>query len=318
MAEKDIVSKDVLQLLAADIANILLHLDVDRNSVELLQTEQQRIEVRRADMVARMRKRESGESFILHVEIQNANDPTMSVRMLRYASDILMAYPDEPIYQYLVYIGKHRLSMSNSLVLPDFTYQYRTLDMHTVDCGLLIAQDTPEALILAILCDFKQRPTQDVVNYIVTRLKQLSGDDEQRFRNYYEMLETLADNRDLHAQLLEAKNMLTQVDYKRFSTYQWGLADGITEGMAKIRTELEPLLSEKEALLKAKDEALTEKEVALAEEQKKVQEEKKRVHNAVKHLIALNALSYPAIADMFKLSLEEVEAIAQESTPIQH
>ncbi|MBK8452944.1 MAG: hypothetical protein WAQ53_04750 [Thiofilum sp.] len=297
MAEKDIVSKDVLQLLAADIANILLHLDVDRNSVELLQTEQQRIEVRRADMVARMKKRESGESFILHVEIQNANDSTMSVRMLRYASDILMAYPDEPIYQYLVYIGKQRLTMPNTLVLPQFTYHYATLDMHTVDCGVLIAQDTPEALILAILCDFKQRPAQEVVNYIVTRLKQLSGEDEQRFRNYYEMLETLADNRDLHAQLLEAKNMLTQVDYKRFSTYQWGLEDGINEGITKTRSELEPLLNEK-------DEAL--------------RQEKQRIHNAVKQLIALNAMSYQAIADLFKLTLEEVEKIAQDIEPTQH
>lgn len=95
MAEKDIISKDVLQYLAADIANILLHLDVDKNSVELLQTEQQRIEARRADMVARMRKRVSGESFILHVEIQNANDSTMPVRMLRYVSDILMSHPTD-------------------------------------------------------------------------------------------------------------------------------------------------------------------------------------------------------------------------------
>ena len=143
MAEKDIVSKDVLQHLAADIANILLHLDVEHDSVELLQTEQQRIEVRRADMVARMRKRETGEQFILHVEIQNANDATMPVRMLRYVSDILLLHSHEPIYQYLVYIGKARLSMPSELALPDFHYRYRVLDMHTVDCSLLLAQDTP-------------------------------------------------------------------------------------------------------------------------------------------------------------------------------
>ncbi|WP_020558978.1 hypothetical protein [Thiofilum flexile] len=136
MAEKDIISKDVLQHLAADIANILLHLDVEYDSVELLQTEQQRIEVRRADMVARMRKRQTGEQFILHVEIQNANDATMPVRMLRYVSDILLLHPNEPIYQYLVYIGKARLSMPNELLLPDFHYRYRVLDMHTVDCSL--------------------------------------------------------------------------------------------------------------------------------------------------------------------------------------
>lgn len=304
MAEKDIVSKDVLQFLAADIANILLHLDVDKNSVELLQTEQQRVESRRADMVARMRKRESGEHFILHVEIQNANDATMPIRMLRYLSDILMMYAEEPIYQYLVYIGKHRLSMPNHLPLVGFTYQYQILDMHTVDCSLLLAQDTPEALVLAILCDFKERPTQQVVNYIVTRLRELTGDNEQAFRNYYEMLETLGDNRDLQANLDEAIKMLTQVDITRFSTYRWGLEAGIKqgfdEGVARARTELEPLLSEKELALK------------------KEAEDKQRLLEGVKQLIALNTMSHQAIADLFKLSLEEVEQIANQSTPTQH
>ncbi|MEZ5447479.1 MAG: hypothetical protein R3E89_00030 [Thiolinea sp.] len=233
MAAKDIISKDVLQHLAADIANILLHLDVDQDSVELLQTEQQRVEVRRADMVARMRRRESGEQFILHVEIQNANDTGMPVRMLRYLSDILLLHPGEPVYQYLVYIGKARLNMAHELALPDFSYRYRVLDMHTVDCSLLLAQDTPEALVLAILCDFKERPTQDVVNYIVQRLKELTGENEARFRNYYEMLETLADNRDLQTNLDEAKNMLTQVDVTRFSTYRWGMQAGLEQGLEK-------------------------------------------------------------------------------------
>ncbi len=111
MAEKDIVSKEVLQHLAADIANILLELDVEHDSVELLQTEQQRVESRRADMVARMKKRQTGEKLILHVEIQNANDNTMPVRMLRYLSDILLQYPEEMVYQYVVYIGKRPVSM---------------------------------------------------------------------------------------------------------------------------------------------------------------------------------------------------------------
>ncbi|MBK8452283.1 MAG: hypothetical protein WAQ53_05010 [Thiofilum sp.] len=313
MAEKDLISKDVLQFLAADIANILLHLDVDKNSVELLPTEQQRIESRRADMVARMRKCESGERFILHVEIQNANDSSMPIRMLRYLSDILMMYPDEPIYQYLVYIGKQRLTMPSTLPLVRFTYDYQVLDMHTVDCSLLLAQDTPEALVLAILCDFKERPTQQVVNYIVRRLRELTGDDEQSFRNYYEMLETLGDNRDLQAHLVEAKTMLTQVDITRFSTYVWGKEDGIKQGLeqgleqgfdqglqkgiTQARSELEPLL--------------TEKELAL-------QKEQQRIHQAVKQLLALNAMSYQAIADLFQLTLEQVEAIAQETKPTQH
>lgn len=74
--------------------------------------------------------------------------------------------------------------------------------------------------------------------------------------------------------------------------------------MAKARTELESLLS-------AKDEAIKL-------EQQKLQQEKQRVHNAVKQLIALNAMSYQAIADLFKLSIEEVELIAQDIQQTTH
>lgn len=75
--------------------------------------------------------------------------------------------------------------------------------MHTVDCSLLLTQDTPDALVLAILCDFRGRPEQEMVNYIVLRLRELMGEDEKGFRNYFEMLETLAENRDLQPQLEE-------------------------------------------------------------------------------------------------------------------
>ena len=290
MAEKDIVSKEVLQHLAADIANILLALDIEQDSVELLQTEQQRVESRRADMVARMRKRQTGEKLILHVEIQNANDNTMPIRMLRYLSDILLQYPDEQVYQYVVYIGKRNLSMPNQLVQPAFSYQYYLLDMHDIDCSLLLMQDTPEALVIAILCDFKERPTQDVVNYIVTRLHELTGDDEQRFRNYYQMLETLAENRDLQTNLAEAKDMLTQVDVTHFSTYRWGLEAGIKQ--------MQALLDEKEK----------EKTIAL-----------QRLQQGVRQLLLTNTMSHQQIADLFQLSLSEVEAIAaQPATDNQH
>ena len=283
MAEKDIVSKEVLQHLAADIANILLELDVEHDSVELLQTEQQRVESRRADMVARMKKRQTGEKLILHVEIQNANDNTMPVRMLRYLSDILLQYPEEMVYQYVVYIGKRPMSMPNQLVLPAFSYQYYLLDMHTIDCRLLLMKDTPEALVIAILCDFKERPTQDMVNYIVTRLHELTGDDEQRFRNYYQMLETLAENRDLQTNLAEAKDMLTQVDVTRFSTYRWGLEAGIKQ--------MEALVEEKEAARQAT---------------------LKQLYQGVRQLLLMNTLTYQQIADVFQLSLAEVEAIARQ------
>ncbi|WGZ96413.1 MAG: hypothetical protein QJT81_10785 [Candidatus Thiothrix putei] len=231
MGNKDIISKSVLGHLAADIANLLLNLNVDAQDVELLDTEQQRVEQRRADLVARMRSKADDTPFILHIEIQNQNDTAMPLRMLRYFTDIQLAHPQESVHQHLIYIGKERLTMPDHFQARAFTYRYELLDMHTVDCSLLLTQDTPDALILAILCDFKGRPEQEMVNYIVLRLRELMGEDESGFRHYFEMLETLAENRDLQPYLEEAEKMLTEVDVTKFASYRWGVRAGLEQGI---------------------------------------------------------------------------------------
>nr|VFJ67213.1 MAG: hypothetical protein BECKDK2373C_GA0170839_11623 [Candidatus Kentron sp. DK] len=126
------------------------------------------------------------------MEIRNDNDPTMPVRMMRYMTDILLAHPGLPIRQYLIYIGAEPLTMPNGLNAPDFHYRYGLLDMHTMDCRQLLEMDNPDALVLAILCDFGEHDPQAVVNHIYTRLQALLGDNPKRFREYMELYAKVA------------------------------------------------------------------------------------------------------------------------------
>ncbi|MBT8419885.1 MAG: hypothetical protein KJO08_03390, partial [Gammaproteobacteria bacterium] len=222
MADKDIVGKETIRRLAVDLATYLLELPIDPDSLEVLATEHQRIEDRRADMVVKLRDRE-GESFLLHIEIQNNNDKTMPVRMLRYRTDIALAHPGLPLRQYLIYIGQEPLTTPDGINEPDLRYRHGLLDMRTVDCRYLLEKDTPDALVLAILCNFDDRDPQAVVNHIYTRLKSLLGDNSKRFREYVEMLHVLSVNRDLGAQIREAEKMLTQIDITRLPHYQLGM-----------------------------------------------------------------------------------------------
>ncbi len=48
--------------------------------------------------------------------------------------------------------------------------------MRSVDCMGLLAEDNPDALVLAVLCDFGEREPQSVVNGIFLRLRELVGD----------------------------------------------------------------------------------------------------------------------------------------------
>jgi len=55
--------------------------------------------------------------------------------------------------------------------------------MHTIDCEKFLKMDTPDALVLAILCDFKGRDEKDVVVYIITRLRELTQDDNHHLNS---------------------------------------------------------------------------------------------------------------------------------------
>ncbi len=237
MGKKDIIGKDILRQITVDFANLLLGLDIDPDHLELLETEEQRIEDRRADFLARVRQRASGESFLLHIELQNDNQPKMPLRMLRYYTDIQLQWPKEPVRQYLVYTGKRPLAMSDHIDHPDWRYCYTLFDIRNVDCQTLIDQGTPDALVMAILCDFKDKPAQQVVNHIVLKLKERTGEDEKGFRRYFDMLEVLSTNRDLKAELKEAETMLKEIDRTQLPSYELGLEDGIEKGRQEGRQE---------------------------------------------------------------------------------
>jgi predicted transposase/invertase (TIGR01784 family) len=229
MADKDIISKEILKSLALDMAKVLFKLQV--TSTEIIETEHQRVEERRADLIAKVK--EKGEESIIHVEIQNNNQKRMPWRMLRYLTDIKDSYPEMEIRQYLIYIGKDMLTMPNGIQQKRLSYSYEIVDMHDVDCQSLIEQDTPDALALAILCDFKDKPERDIVRLLLKRLHKLVAGNETQFRKYLYMMEVLSTNRNLKQIIKEEEKMLSQVKYSELPSYEIGWECGMEKGMQK-------------------------------------------------------------------------------------
>lgn len=238
MAHKDIVSKKIIRRLALDIATRLLGLAVDPDFLELIETEYRRIEDRRADLVVLLRAAETGEAFIMHIEVQNDNRADMPLRMLRYRVDIEFARPGVSVRQHLIYIGSRPLTMADGIDRPDLRYRYNLLDMRDIDCRQLLAQDDPDSLVLAILCDFGGREPQAVVNHIYTRLEAMLGDKPKQLREYLDMIEILAGNRDLKDELKEAQAMLTRYDRTKLPSYELGMEAGMEKGIEKGEARL--------------------------------------------------------------------------------
>lgn len=259
MGHKDIISKTLIKQIAVDFGNILFKLNITADHLTLLETEQQRIEERRADFIARVKDPNSSDSYILHIEIQNNNHPQMPLRMLRYYTDIALNWKNEPIRQYLIYIGKKPLRMKARIDEDeaDWHYQYPMFDMRDLDYQQLLEKDTPDALVLAILCDFKGHPAQEIINTILIRLKQLLIDDDKGFRSYLNRLEVLSENRDLKESIKEAEQMLNDIDVTRLPSYELGMEKG--EAIGEVRGDQKrQLLIAKNMLGKLSDKDILE------------------------------------------------------------
>jgi len=54
--------------------------------------------------------------------------------------------------------------------------------MRQVDCAHLIDQNNPDALVLAVLCDVRNRAPRSTIHHIFHRLQDLLGDNPKRFK----------------------------------------------------------------------------------------------------------------------------------------
>ena len=218
MGHKDIISRQIFKRIFIDVATYIFKLKLE--SVELIETEQQRIEDRRADLTAKVIDNK-GRAFILHIEIQNQNQKIMPDRMLRYLSDLRLSHPNEEIYQYLLYIGKEPLTIPSGIKTEHLNYQYNIIDMHEIDYQFFIRQNSADALVLAILCDFKETEARVVINEVLTKLMAITKDDHKMLREYVSMLEILASNRDINIDIQQEFEML-EVEIEKLPSFLIG------------------------------------------------------------------------------------------------
>ena len=221
--KKDIVSKDILKSLAFEISKYLLKLDINEDEIEIIDKEFTRVEKRESDIIFKYK------NDVIHIEIQNNNHKEMHLRMLRYYSDILFEYEDANIFQYLLYIGKNRLNMKNEIKKNNLDFKYNVIDAKDIDCNYLLNLNKPEAIVLAILCDFKDNDKQKIVNEILIKLKELS-EDENDFRKYFSMVELFSKNRNLEKFVEKGEEML-KYNIEEMPSYNLGLKQGINKGI---------------------------------------------------------------------------------------
>jgi hypothetical protein len=110
---------------------------------------------------------ETGDGQLIHLELQSGNDSTMPLRMAEYCLGVFRLCGRFP-QQVLLYVGEARMRMPAELCGGGLSFEYRAVDIRSLDGERLLESDEVGDNIIAILAHL--RDDKEAVRRIVTRL----------------------------------------------------------------------------------------------------------------------------------------------------
>jgi hypothetical protein len=122
------------------------------------------------------------------------------------------------------------MTMKDNLKMKDFDFKYNLIHLHQISYKKFIESDSPEAVILSILCDFENTPAEKIVEQILNRLRYIDKSETEHLQ-HIRQLDMLSVLRDLQETVLKfEKNIPITLDIKKDLRYKEGKVEGIVEG----------------------------------------------------------------------------------------
>jgi hypothetical protein len=128
--------------------------------VEELDKESIHFQSRVADLVWRL-----ANGYILHIEIQSVNDLLMPLRMAEYTTPIVRRYGPKVI-QLVIYVGAATLTMPTRLEVASHVFEYRLLDIRTLNAKDLLESGNLADSLLSLLTANGNEAVGEVIHRI--------------------------------------------------------------------------------------------------------------------------------------------------------
>ncbi len=217
--------KLIKECLTESLSGILTHaLHINAQTTVLLDSKLQATEEREADFLVHVN--DNAHKFLLHLEFQSTNDPTMAFRMLRYWLFIMQQHStlSQDIRQYVIYIGKAPLTMQGALVYEHLQYTYTLIDIRSVPATPFLNSENPVEIIFAVLCAYQDKNL--LIDKILQRLKDTVV-EELRLSKYIRQLTILAQLRNIQDVVHQKINNMDRIfDINKDPIYKQGIEEG--------------------------------------------------------------------------------------------
>jgi hypothetical protein len=114
----------------------------------------QRTIERLPDFLIKVKVPNTDEIFLLHLEIQKADNSEMLYRMYEYYALLLRKFKLN-IIQIVIYIGEGESKMNNILEIGENRFSYQLFNIQSISYRTFLESDKPEELLLAILANLE-------------------------------------------------------------------------------------------------------------------------------------------------------------------
>jgi hypothetical protein len=225
---------------------------------------------KKPDFLKKIKAEKPEDESILQIEIQTSDPKSMIKRMLIYYGFLYHDY-GIPVKQYVLYIGKKRgAKMPTSIKHENLDFQFNLVNISDLDHNDFLYSNRPEDVVIAILCDFKEKSAERIIETILMRLKLLSVDD-LALGKYLKQLEILSNLRNLQALTIKKLSTMSFIyDLETDIRYKQGFEIGTKLEREKAQLEREKAQLERERLEK-------EIQVTLERLEKEAQLERERL-----------------------------------------
>ncbi len=216
---------------------------IKKEDIGVIDTTLKRTQERRMDFACKVLGK---EEYIIQIEFQTKNDTLIHYRMLDYY-EVLARNEDLPVKQLLIYVGKEKMTMRDSIQHPNLKFNFKISNLSEINYHTLLDSNLPESVMLAILGDFQKENPKQVISNILDRLRAVVEDDTFLQKCYFR-LEILSELRNLETETIkQIRDMpITGIDIRKTYFYQevqrlereFGREEGREEGLEKTAINL--------------------------------------------------------------------------------
>ncbi len=179
----------------AALPNLMKNLlGIEAVAMEELPDDIQHTKERKPDFLKKVTNTK-GEIFVLQIEFQVADEPTMIYRMLEYYAMLARKY-QLPVEQYVIFLGSKKSQMPIQLEQKTLSYHFNLINIATIDYRVFVNSTKPEEIMLGILGNFAEKKPNEVIKQIINRIEETTKGDFA-LKRYRQQLRVLSQLRQL-------------------------------------------------------------------------------------------------------------------------